>query len=342
MAAENNIDLAQVEASGPQGPILIADVEKAIERPASGTAAGGSAGAGVQVVPAARRLAGQKGIDLAQVHGSGPGGRILLADVENAVQSRGPVAAFNMVQIQGIRRTIATRMLQSVQSMAQVTVTTEINVSEAMILRKGLSRNQEGGSLSPLHLLIKATARALKEYPYLNAVQMEDQVQFKATARALKEYPYLNAVQMEDQVQLMDQVNIGVAVALKEGLITPVLREADTKTLAQLAIESRELATKTREGKARPEDVTGGSFTVTNLGGFGIDAFTPIINPPQVGILGVGRVVEKPVIADGQIAKGSMMYLSLTFDHRIVDGAPAAEFLQAVSKYLEDPWWMVQ
>ena len=318
LAAENNIDLAQVEASGPQGPILIADVEKAIERPASGTAAGGSAGAGVQVVPAARRLAGQKGIDLAQVHGSGPGGRILLADVENAVQSRGPVAAFNMVQIQGIRRTIATRMLQSVQSMAQVTVTTEINVSEAMILRKGLSRNQEGGSLSPLHLLIKATARALKEYPYLNAVQMED------------------------QVQLMDQVNIGVAVALKEGLITPVLREADTKTLAQLAIESRELATKTREGKARPEDVTGGSFTVTNLGGFGIDAFTPIINPPQVGILGVGRVVEKPVIADGQIAKGSMMYLSLTFDHRIVDGAPAAEFLQAVSKYLEDPWWMVQ
>ena len=318
LAAEHKINLEQVRGSGPQGRILISDVEKAIERSASGPAAGGNVGAGVQVVPAARRLAGQEGIDLAQVHGSGTGGRILLADVENAFQNQAPVAGSNTIQIQGIRRTIATRMLQSVQTMAQVTVTTEANVSEAMILRRGLSRNQEGGGLSPLHLVIKATARALKKYPYLNAVQMED------------------------WVQIMDQVNIGVAVALEEGLITPVVREADTKTLAQLAVESRELAAMTREGRARPEDVTGGTFTITNLGGFGIDAFTPIINPPQVGILGVGRVVEKPVIADGQIAKGSMMYLSLTFDHRIVDGAPAAEFLQAVSKYLEDPWWMVQ
>ena len=318
LAAENNIDLAQVTGSGPQGRILIVDVEQAIQRAAAGPAGGGSNGAGVQVVPAARRLAGQQGVDLGRVNGSGPGGRILLADVESAVRDDGQAPGSNMVPIQGIRKTIATRMLQSVQSMAQVTVTTEINVSEAMVLRRGLSRNQESGSLSPLHLVIKAVARALKEFPYMNAVQKED------------------------QVQLMDQVNIGVAVALEEGLITPVIREADTKTLAQLAAESRELAAKTREGTARPDDVTGGTFTITNLGGFGIDAFTPIINPPQLGILGVGRVVEKPVIADGQIAKGSMMYLSLTFDHRIVDGAPAAEFLQAVSKYLEDPWWMVQ
>ncbi len=219
--------------------------------------------------------------------------------------------------MEGIRRTIANRLLQSLQTMAQVTVTTEANVAEAMLLRQGLSRHQEGGNLSPLHLVIKATARALKEHPRLNALQLED------------------------QVRIADQVNIGVAVSLEEGLITPVIRDADTKSLAELAQESRELASKTREGRAKPEDVTGGTFTITNLGAYEIDAFTPIINPPQVGILGVGRVVEKPIILDGEVAKGTMMYLSLTFDHRVVDGAPAAEFLQTVKRRLEDPWWMV-
>ena len=139
----------------------------------------------------------------------------------------------------------------------------------------------------------------------------------------------------------MDRVNIGIAVTLDEGLITPVIQNAHLKTLAELATEGRELAAKTRDGRARPEDVTGGTFTVTNLGAYDIDAFTPIINPPQVGILGMGRVVEKPIIEDGQVTKASMMYLSLTFDHRVVDGAPAAEFLQTIKKRLENPCWMV-
>ena len=163
----------------------------------------------------------------------------------------------------------------------------------------------------------------------------------KATARALKEHPRLNAVQSEDRVQLMDPVNIGIAVSLDEGLITPVIQDADLKTLAELATQGRELAAKTREGRARPEEVTGGAFTITNLGAYEIDAFTPIINPPQVGILGLGRAVEKPIIEDGEVTKGAMMYLSLTFDHRVVDGAPGAEFLQTVKNHLEDPWWMV-
>ena len=173
------------------------------------------------------------------------------------------------------------------------------------------------GSLSPLHLIIKAAAKALKEHPRLNALQMDE------------------------QIQLVEQINIGVAVALDEGLITPVIRDADTKTLSQLANEGRELAGKTREGRAKPEDVTGGTFTITNLGAYDIDAFTPIINPPQVAILGVGRVVEKPIVQEGEVTKGAMMVLSLTFDHRVVDGAPAAEFLQTIKKNLEDPWWMV-
>ena len=139
----------------------------------------------------------------------------------------------------------------------------------------------------------------------------------------------------------MNQVNIGVAVSLAEGLLTPVVRDVDQKSLAKIARETRQLASKTREGKARPEDVTGGTFTITNLGTYDIDAFTPIINPPQVAILGVGRAVDKPVVKKGQITQATMMFLSLTFDHRVVDGAPAAEFLQAVKGRLEDPWWMV-
>jgi pyruvate dehydrogenase E2 component (dihydrolipoamide acetyltransferase) len=282
------------------------------------TAAVGVGGpeAAVQVVPAARRLAQQNGIDLSSLRGSGPRGRILIEDVETAIQASSRSEA-QVVEMVGIRRTVAARMMQSLQTMAQVTLTTEANVTEAMTLRRGLSGNLADGNLSPLHLVVKAAARALKEHPRLNAVQSED------------------------RVQLVDRVNIGIAVALEEGLITPVIQDADLKNLAELAAEGRELAAKTREGRAKPEEVTGGTFTITNLGAYDIDGFTPIINPPQVAILGVGRVVEKPIIEYGQIAKGAMMYLSLTFDHRVVDGAPAAEFLQTVKKRLEDPWWMV-
>ena len=333
LAQEHGVDIGQVSGTGPRGRILIADVERAVEaaQPSATLTALSQAPpttgvspqqkVHVQVVPAARRLARERGIYLTQVHGTGPGGRILIADVEQAVQAPGlapdravPQAA---VQIEGMRRTIATRMLQSLQTMAQVTLTTEANVSDAMTLRAGISREWTNMSLSPLHLAVKAAARALKEHPRLNAIQGED------------------------QFQMMDEVNIGVAVSLPEGLITPVIRNADQKTLAQIASEARDLASKTREGRARPEDVTGGTFTISNLGIFDVDAFTPIINPPQVAIRGVGRVVEKPIILQGEMAKGAMMYLSLTFDHRVVDGAPAAEFLQKLKGYLEDPWWMV-
>jgi pyruvate dehydrogenase E2 component (dihydrolipoamide acetyltransferase) len=139
----------------------------------------------------------------------------------------------------------------------------------------------------------------------------------------------------------VQEINIGLAVSLQEGLIVPTIRRADEKHLAELAIESHDLANKAREGRASYDEVTGATFTITNLGSYGIDAFTPIINSPQIGILGVGRVVEKPVVYQGEITKRSMMFLSLTFDHRVIDGAPAAEFLRTVKDHLEDPWWMV-
>ena len=316
LAQENDIDLAQVQGSGPRGRVLIADVEQAIESSRQASLPAPAEGARVQVVPAARRLAQQNGVDLATVKGSGPNGRVLIADVERAIATP-PAAGPEPVQLTGMRRTIAARMLQSAQTSAPVTLMSEANITEAMTLRAGLARQWSEHGLSPLALVIKAAARALKDHPRLNAVQGED------------------------SYQVMPNIDIGVAVSLEEGLITPVLRGADGKGLAQIAEESRELASKVREGRARPEEVTGGTFTITNLGANDVDGFTPIINPPQVAILGVGRVLEKPVINNGEIAKGQTMFLSLTFDHRIVDGAPAAAFLQTVKRYLEDPWWMV-
>jgi pyruvate dehydrogenase E2 component (dihydrolipoamide acetyltransferase) len=322
LAQERGIDLAQVQGTGPGGRILVEDVQKALElRPPAAPAPAPPAPAEVtvQVTPAARHLARQHGIDLRRVQGTGPKGRILIEDVQKALQLQSQPTAkpAQVVPIKGMRQTIATRMVQSLQTMAQVTLTTEVDVTEAMTLRAGLARQWPESGLSPLHLVIKATARALQEHPRMNAVQKEH------------------------EVELVPEIHIGVAVSLEEGLLVPTIHRADAKHLAQIASESRDLATKAREGRASYEEVTGGTFTITNLGAYGIDAFTPIINPPQVGILGMGRVVEKPVVYQGEITKRSMMFLSLTFDHRVIDGAPAAAFLHALKGHLEDPWWMV-
>jgi pyruvate dehydrogenase E2 component (dihydrolipoamide acetyltransferase) len=212
------------------------------------------------------------------------------------------------------------------QTTAQVTLSTEAIVTEAMQLRRGLSRHQAeaaGGSIGPLPLMIKATAEALTRHPRMNAIET-------------------TASDGQAQVQMLSEINIGLAVALEEGLVTPVIRDVGGKSLAQLAAENRDLAARTREGRTRPEEISGGTFTITNLGAYDVDGFTPIINPPQVAILGLGRVAEKPLVRNGQIVVGRTMFLSLTFDHRIVDGAPAAEFLQAIKGYLEDPWWMLR
>jgi pyruvate dehydrogenase E2 component (dihydrolipoamide acetyltransferase) len=317
LAQDRGIDLSQVQGTGPGGRILLEDVQRALEARTATPPA--PAAASVQVTPVARRMAQQHGIDLSQVHGTGPRGRIVVEDVEHAIaaQARPAGQPALVAPITGMRQTIATRLLQSLQTMAQVTLTTEIDVTDAMKLREGLARHWHDAGLSPLHLVVKATARALKEHPRMNAIQREH------------------------EIELVPEINVGVAVALPEGLIVPTIRRANEKSLAQIASETHDLANKAREGRASYDEVTGGTFTITNLGPYGIDAFTPIINAPQVGILGVGRVVEKPVVYQREITKRSMMFLSLTFDHRVIDGAPAAEFLHTVTAHLEDPWWMV-
>jgi pyruvate dehydrogenase E2 component (dihydrolipoamide acetyltransferase) len=317
LAQERGIALSQVQGTGPGGRILPEDVQRALD--ARSAIPPAPAAASVQVTPVARRMAQQHGIDLGQVRGTGPRGRIVAEDVEKAIAAQAQPAGqpAQVLPVGGIRKTIATRLVQSLQTMAQVTLTTEVDVTDAMKLREGLARHWHDGGLSPLHIVIKATARALKEHPRMNAVQKEH------------------------EIELVREINVGLAVSLQEGLIVPTIRRADEKSLAQIAGESHDLANKAREGRASYDEVTGGTFTITNLGPYGIDAFTPIINAPQVGILGVGRVVEKPVVYEGEISKRSMMFLSLTFDHRVIDGAPAAEFLRSVTANLEDPWWMV-
>lgn len=330
-----------------------------IGEPGEGSAAAGD-GRRTPVVPAARRLARERGIDLAQVSGSGPQGRILIADVEAAILRQaqddgvgaegtagvggrgervgaddvvgvrgldgadGADGVAEVVPLTGIRGAVAGRMLDSLRASAPVTLTTEANVTDAMRLRRGLSRHQGGdaGGIGPLAVVVKAAAEALRRHPRLNAIRAA-------------------ADDGGEEVRVLREINIGLAVALDEGLVTPVIRQADGKSLARLAAESRDLAERTRAGRPRPEEISGGTFTITNLGANEIDAFTPIINPPQVAILGVGRVAEKPVIVNGEVGKGETMYLSLTFDHCALDGAPAAAFLQTLKGLLEDPWWMV-
>ncbi len=319
LARQNDVDLDQVSGTGPNGRVVEDDVRRAIAARETGAGA-----RRVQVVPAARKLAKEREVDLAQVRGTGPGGRILAADVERAPQGQTSPAAqpdgavSEVVALTGLRKTIADRMLQSVQSMAQVTLTTEADVTESVRLMSELVSHWRPSRIRPLaqDLVVKATAAALADHPRLNA----------------------NLV--GDEIRLLAEINVGVAMAVPEGLMVPVVSKADKRDLLTLAKEMREFAKKAREGRLSLDDVTGASFTVTSLAALEIDAFTPIIDPPQVAILGVGRIVEKPAVHDGQVAVRSMMHLSLAFDHRALDGAPAGELLRAIKGRLEDPAWM--
>ena len=290
-------DPATIAASyAPKAAAAAATAPVAAERV---TQASAPRAAGVVATPAARKLAKEKGLDLAAVAGTGPGGRITREDVEAALAR--PRAQGE--PLKGMRKTIAERMFQSLQSTAQLTITTEADVT-ALVRRRAQLAKEFG--LTYTDLLIEAVAAALAQHPKL-----------RVTAEG-------------GSIQKHDEINIGVAVALDEGLIVPVIRDAGGKDLRQIAEESRALAEKARAGTLAVEEVSDGTFTITNLGMYGVDAFTPIINQPQVAILGVGRIVEKPAVHEGQVAIRSLMTLSLTFDHRIVDGAPAAAFLQAV------------
>ncbi|HEX9133514.1 MAG TPA: dihydrolipoamide acetyltransferase family protein [Ktedonobacteraceae bacterium] len=263
----------------------------------------------VQITPVARRLAREHGIDLGLVQGTGPRGRITEEDVRRAIES-GAISKSQVIPLAGIRSVIAQRMHESLQTMAQVTLITEADVTNLEQLREELKPQFD---LTYTDLIVKAVAQALTEHLRLNAwVEGEN-------------------------IRLLRSIHVGVAVALEDGLVVPVVHDADRKSLREIAQESQRLAHHAREGKLTREEVADGTFTVTNLGMYGVDAFTPIINPPEVAILGIGRIFEKPTRGPQEVVWRRMLTLSLTFDHRAVDGAPAAAFLQAICKQLETP-----
>jgi pyruvate dehydrogenase E2 component (dihydrolipoamide acetyltransferase) len=273
---------------------------------AAGTAPPARRPGEVVATPAARKLAKDHGLDLGAIAGSGPGGRVTREDVEAALAAP-PPATPRGKPLAGMRKTIAERMWKSLQATAQLTIHTEADVTALVARYPDLKRDH---GVTYTDLLVAAVAATLRAHPRVHVTVESDAI-----------------VPQHD-------ANVGVAVALDEGLVVPVIKQADRKPLRDIAAEGRRLAEAARTGTLTVDDVSGGTFTITNLGMYGIDGFTPIINQPQVAILGVGRIVAKPAVHEGKVEVRSMMTLSLTFDHRIVDGVPAAAFLRDVVERL--------
>jgi pyruvate dehydrogenase E2 component (dihydrolipoamide acetyltransferase) len=278
----------------------------------------------IKISPVARKLAQEHGIDIAALTPTGPEGRIVREDVERAIagKSRAPSAESRdvpeTIPLSGIRKVIFDRMSQSWREAARVTMFLDADATELVKLRQ--SKGQEWER----RFGIKPS--------YSDLIHM-------AVARALAAEPRINCRLDGQAVRIRREVNLAFAVDLGEGLVAAVIKQADRKSLGELATAARDLAERGRAGKLTPDEMADGTFTVTNLGGYGIDGFTPIINQPQAGILGVGRIAEKPVVLNGGIHVRSMVTLSLVFDHRLIDGAPAAKFLAKVKELLEHPTW---
>ncbi len=268
----------------------------------------------VAASPAARRLALELGIDLASITGTGPGGRIVEADVR-APEGEGRPRA-GLVGFTPMRRAIAERMRSGLFETAQLTLTAEADVTALADLLAALS------------------ARSEERATYTAAA-------VRASALALRDHPRLGAAWTDEGLRLPERIDIGVAVALDDGLIVPVVRQADAKSLEQLDREIADLAERARSARLAEVETRGAVFSVTNLGGYRIDAFTPLLNPPQAAILGLGRARRRPAVIDGAIIARTLVVLSLTFDHRVVDGVPAAAFLDQVIAALEDPGRLV-
>jgi pyruvate dehydrogenase E2 component (dihydrolipoamide acetyltransferase) len=282
--------------------------------------------------PLARRIAQEKGLDLSEVHGSGPGGRIIKVDVEGAGG--------------GASSAPATPPLAAV-SEAPETAKGQVSYEELSKTQQVISRRMSESKATAPHFYLRASvdmSRAVDGRALVKAGAAEGDVVpsfndmvVKACALALREHPRANGAYRDGRFELYSRVNVGVAVAAKDALVVPTVFDADRKGLRQIASESRALAGKVREGQITPPELSGATFTVSNLGMYGIDGFSAVINPPQAAILAVGAIVERPVVRDGEITTAHLMQVDLACDHRILYGAPAAEFLARIRALLEEP-----
>ncbi len=302
--------------------------------------AGGAVGNGNQrgrliVSPLAARMAAEAGIDLRTVTGSGPGGRIIKRDVEGLVsgtaetatpadpqralgqQSPAEPSAYRDVPASEMRRTIAKRLVTSLGPIPHFFLTTEIEMDRAAEMRASINALNPELKISVNDIIIKVAAAALRQHPQVNA-SFQDKV-----------------------VRYYEHADIGVAVAIEDGLITPIIRSADQKSLGEIATEIRDLAGRARNRKLRPEEFLGATFSISNLGMFGIDEFTAVINPPEGAILAVGAMAPKPVVRENEVVVRQMMRVTMSCDHRVIDGATGAKFLQTFKKILENPLFLV-
>jgi pyruvate dehydrogenase E2 component (dihydrolipoamide acetyltransferase) len=300
----------------------------------------------VTASPVARRMADELGIDLQQVQGSGPDGRITKRDIEEHIKQReaapkkaAPPSTFvpipsvapsgeeyHVEPLSPMRQTIARRMTESKQQAPHFYITMDVDMAAALALRKQLN-----ALLSPEG----------EPGPETVTISVNDLL-VKAAAVALKAFPNINASFAGNEVHIHDRINIGIAVAREVGLVTTVLKDADKKSLAQIAKESRELIARAREGRMRAEEMVGGTLNISNLGMFGVEHFIAIISPPQAAVLAIGAIQQVPVVNDqGQLAVGTRMQVTISADHRVTDGAEAARFLQAFKAALEQPMRLV-
>jgi len=298
----------------------------------------------VKASPLAKRIARDSGLDLQRVQGSGPGGRVVKRDLERGSGERGvvpsaPVSApaprvplptpqvipvtkggapFEDVPLTQIRKTIARRLATSLGPIPHFFLTTEVDMERAAEARDSLNQQLgDTGRISFNDIIIKATALALTKHRACNAWFQDDHIRY------------------------WNEVHIGMAVAIEDGLITPVIRNADLKSLAQIGTEAKALAGRARERRLTPDEYTGSTFSVSNLGMFEIDQFTGVINPPEAGILAIGSIVQKPVVVDGAVASRRRMRVTMSCDHRVIDGATGAAFLKTLKQMLENPLAML-
>jgi len=295
----------------PDVPVPTAAPTAAAQTPVAAPQSPAALGGRHPVSPVARRAAKEMDVDLSQVTGTGEGGLVTEKDVR-AFAATKPAPAVpseeiaEVIPLVGIRQRVAERMALSRRTAADVTTVAEVDMTEIAARRKvaGLS--------------------------YLAYVAW-------AASRALREFPILNSSLVDDRILVKKNIHLGVAVAMDSGLVVPVVRHADTKSVTEIGQEIDTVAAQAREGQLTPSALTGSTFTITNSGAFGSLMFTPIINYPEVAILGIGKVADTPVVREGEIVARKIMYLCLSYDHRVVDGAPAVKFLQAVKRLLEQP-----
>jgi pyruvate dehydrogenase E2 component (dihydrolipoamide acetyltransferase) len=310
VARDEQIELALVAGCGPNGRIHKKDVKQFVE----------NKGIEVKITPLARKIAQAEQVDVSGLTGTGANGKIVKEDITGVLTAQNtenqPSPAVRK-KLSGMRKVIADRMQKSVTTAPHVTLTSEIDMTKVKEIRAQLLptiEKQTGFRLSFTEVIVKAVGLVLSRYPAVNASIMDDEIVYN------------------------EHVNIGLAVAIEDGLMVPVMKNVNTKGLSTLTMEAKEIGKRAREQKLLPDQMKGSTFTISNLGMYAIDTFTPIINLPETAILGVGRIQEKPVVINQEIVIRPMMAVSLSFDHRAIDGAPAAEFLTELKHVLENPF----